>query len=63
MKVGDTVKHRMRIWDPEHKAGEKPAETTVNATVVYIHPEGRFYTLRFDLGPGRSFRESFHFTH
>ena len=32
-----------------------PPET---GTVVYIHPKGRFYTLRFDFDTG-SFRESF----
>lgn len=62
MKVGDTLKHRMKIWDSNHRPGEKPTETTVEATVVYIHPERRYYTLRYELGPGRSFRESFQFT-
>ena len=61
MTVGDKIKQRMKIWDPDRKGGGSPTEVTVDATVVYIHPERRFYTLRYDLGPGRSFRESFKF--
>lgn len=59
MTVGDKLKHRMKIWDPDRQAGGKATEVTVDATVVYIHPERRYYTLRYDLGPGRSFREAF----
>ena len=58
MTVGDKLKRRMKIYDADRTSG-KPTETTVDATVVYIHPERRYYTLRFELGPGRSFRESF----
>ena len=57
MTVGDKIKKRMKIWDPDRKAGGKPSEVTVDATVVYIHPERRYYTLRYDL-PGGSYRES-----
>ena len=49
----------MKVYDADRKAGGAAAELTVEATVVYIHPERRFYTLRYELGPGRSFRESF----
>jgi len=52
----------MKVYDADRKAGGETAEVTVDATVVYIHPERRFYTLRYELGPGRSFRESFFFT-
>ena len=58
LTVGDKLKRRMKIYDADRTSG-KPEEMTVDATVVYIHPEQRYYTLRFDLGPGRSFRESF----
>lgn len=61
MTVGGKVKRRLKIWDPDRKAGGKPSEMTVDATVVYIHPERRYYVLRFDIGPGRSFREAFQF--
>ena len=34
-----------------------------SGTVVYIHPEHRFYVLEFEALLGRKFRESFHFQH
>ena len=57
MNVGDKVRHRLKVYDST--VGGNLTETTVEATVVYIHPERRYYVLRFDLGPGRSFREAF----
>ena len=61
MTVGDKLKRRMKVYEADRKEGGKPTEISVDATVVYIHPERRYYTLRYDLGPGRSFRESFNF--
>ena len=57
MKVGDQIRHRLKVYDST--VGGNLTETTVDATVVYIYPERRYYVLRFDLGPGRSFREAF----
>ena len=57
MKVGDQIRHRLKVYDST--VGGNLTETTVDATVVYIHPERRYYVLRYDLGPGRSFREAF----
>ena len=57
MKVGDHIRHRLKVYDST--VGGNMTETTVDATVVYIHPERRYYVLRFDLGPGRCFREAF----
>lgn len=45
--MGDTVTRRIEA------TGRKAA-----GTVVYIHPEGRYYTVEFDLGFYK-FRESF----
>ena len=59
MKVGDKLMQRMKVYDADRKTGGQTAELTVDATVVYIHPERRFYVLRYDMGPGRSFREAF----
>ena len=56
IRVGDRVQRTVKIYDSA--VGQKPTETTVDATVVYIHPTCRFYTLRYSFGPGRSFRES-----
>lgn len=55
MKVGDTVKRKLRIYDPD--LGPRKAEQTVTATVVYVHPAHRFVTLRYDL-PGGSYLET-----
>ena len=58
MKLGDRVRRQI------HYGGEGgsllPAE---EGEVVYIHPEGRFYTVRFTFPDGyggtRSFREAY----
>lgn len=55
MQVGDKMKRKVKVFDSQ--VGNKPTETTVDATVVYIHPEKHYYTLLYDFGPGRSFRE------
>lgn len=55
MKVGDKVKRRLVFYDP--KLGQHATNTEVEATVIYVHPEGRYVTLRYDL-PGGSYRES-----
>ena len=53
IKLGDRMKARINYG--MEGGGLLPME---EGTVVYIHPEGRFYTLRFDFPKG-SFRESF----
>lgn len=57
IQLGDKVKHKLKVYDSS--AGAAPTETTVDATVDYIHPQRRYFVLRFDLGPGRVFREAF----
>ena len=59
MTIGDKLKRRMKIYEADRVTGAAAREVTVDATVVYIHPERRYYVLRYDLGPGRSFREAF----
>lgn len=56
IRVGDRMKRKLKIYDSAF--GQKPTEQTVDATVVYIHPTCRYYTLLYSLGSGRSFRES-----
>ena len=56
IRVGDRMKRTVKIHDSA--VGPKPTETAVDAIVDYIHPQRRYYVLRFDFGPGRSFRES-----
>ena len=55
IQLCDRIKRTVKIYDSA--VGQKPTETTVEATVVYIHPTCRFYTLLYSFGPGRSFRE------
>lgn len=58
MKVGDVIKRRIQIFDPQHDSRTgKPAQRTVEATVVYIHPGNGWMTLEYNL-PGGSYRES-----
>ena len=57
--VGDVIKRKINLFDPAF--GNKSRETTVEAVVVYIHPERRFYTLEYRL-PGGTYRESEFFT-
>lgn len=58
IQIGDVIKRRIQIFDPQHdnRTG-KPAQRTVEATVVYIHPTNGWMTLENDL-PGGNFRES-----
>ena len=55
MKLGEKVKRRLKYYDPN--LGPHETETTVEATVVYVHPQRRYVTLRYDL-PGGSYCES-----
>lgn len=54
LKLGDRMKARINY------GGEGGSLLPMEeGTVVYIHPEGRFYTLEFKFPKG-SFRESYH---
>ncbi len=55
MQIGD--KKSCLLFVGEHE----PVPRT--GTVVYIHPERRFYTVRFDFEQGRSCTESYYFPH
>lgn len=41
--------------------GNEIAGKKLTGTVTWIHPERRFYVVRFDFPQGRSFCESFYF--
>lgn len=56
--LGDKVRRRIRIYDA---ASNQTVELTVEATVVYIHPERRYYTIDCPMPGGRSFRETMYF--
>ena len=57
--VGDKIKRKVKIWDAS--AGPDPILADVDAEVVYIHPERRYYVIRCDMPGGRSFREALYF--
>ena len=50
MQVGDVVKRY-----------PFESENQLTGKVIYIHPERRFYTVEFDCGMGRHFRQSYFF--
>lgn len=55
MKLGDTVEnHKMFAYSKGHKL------EAFKGTCVYIHPDRRFFTLRYDL-PGGTIHEDFPF--
>jgi len=53
MVIGDRKTELLHFGDqePRYKTG----------TVVWIHPERRFYTVEFDMGMGRTVRENYYF--
>lgn len=55
MQVGD--RKTCRIQHGEHMP------FTREGSVTYIHPERRFYIVRFDCPQGRCYSESFYFPH
>ena len=59
MKVGDKIGHLRPTFGAIHDAKED--RRTFPATVVYIHPEGRFFSVEFELPRGRKCCESFYF--
>lgn len=59
IRVGDKVARQIAIYDASR--GPAPVMTSVEATVVWIHPERRFYTIECKMPGGRSFRETMYF--
>lgn len=56
MKVGD----RINTLEPCYGEVQKK-HIFYPATVIYIHPERRFYTVEFNMGRGNRCRQSFFF--
>lgn len=57
--LGDKINRTIAVYDAA--AGGAPTPATVEATVVYIHPERRFYTIECKMPGGRSFRDTLYF--
>lgn len=56
IQLGDKIKRQINLYDQER--GPRPQTVTVEATVVYIHPQRRFMTLEYRCPGGRTYRES-----
>lgn len=60
MKRGDTVREQINVFAPSGISFPKRLTQKSAGTVVYIHPKGRFYTVRFDFPLG-AIHESYYF--
>ena len=52
MQVGETVSVMTDVWDPQNMTSEKRLR---KATVVYIHPDMRYYVVEYANGIRESF--------
>jgi len=52
IQLGDKIQRRIPLWTPEHPKGS-PEKVTVTATVVYIHPQRRYFVLEYETAAGR----------
>ena len=50
MQIGDKVQCIPAIRDIRHPAGTKEENHAIPATVIFIHPKGRFIVVRYDSG-------------
>ena len=57
--LGDKINRTIAIYDASR--GPAPVLMPVEATVIYIHPERRFYTIECKMPGGRSFRDTLYF--
>lgn len=60
MKIGDKVRQEIFVGAPPGNNLPPRMQIKQTGTVVYIHPQARFYTVRFDFPLG-SLRESYFF--
>lgn len=63
MKLGDKITKRCHWAELEEGRGgrqNRVVRREATGTVVYIHPEGRYYMLEFTF-PGGTFRECYQF--
>lgn len=60
IRVGDRVRRIIPVYDSTQ--GAAPVPTAVEAVVVYVHPERRFYTVECKMPGGRAFRETLYFS-
>jgi len=58
IRVGDHITRRIKVYDASTRTMNVE---TMETTVVYIHPERRFYVVRCDMPGGRHFNETLYF--
>lgn len=58
IKIGDRIKRRIKVYDVEARTF---VAETMETTVVWIHPERRFFVVRCDMPGGRFFHETLYF--
>ena len=58
IEVGDRIKRQIKVYDPQTRTF---AAETMETTVVWIHPERRYYVVRCDMPGGRFFHEALYF--
>lgn len=58
IRVGDHITRRIKVYDASTR---KMVTETMETTVVWIHPERRFYVVRCDMPGGRHFNETLYF--
>ena len=58
IEVGDRITRRIKVYDASTRT---MVTETMETTVVWIHPEKRFYVVRCDMPGGRFFHETLYF--
>lgn len=58
IRVGDRIRRKIKVYDGVTKSFE---DQEMDTTVVWIHPERRFYVVRCDMPGGRFFHEALYF--
>ena len=58
IEVGDRITRRIKVYDAQTRT---MVTETMETTVVWIHPERRFYVVRCDMPGGRFFHETLYF--
>ena len=58
IQVGDKITRKIKVYDA---SAQKLIATTMQTTVVFVHPQTRFYVVRCDMPGNRRFRETLYF--
>lgn len=58
IEIGDRIRRKIKVYDAETRS---MTADTMETTVVWIHPQRRFYTVRCDMPGGRFFHETLYF--